>query len=301
MNVDIRLATENDIEAMRLLRNENRSAYFSTDEVTPEQQAKWWEGRDRSTLYFVGETTCPICDSVGVTGYTAPGSGVTLTGAWECETCRGNRKANVWQFSLSADGCLGNLAVASWAKGQGVARDCVRRVLVPGQRYWGLFRTDNPTILRFWPSVGFPEPTYTAPGDKDRGNYPPGSVKWVDHIWPGHPGVEPWFVEQARGLSTKEDWHKGIVEKLEDCPFRKATAWLLGCWLSDRPQEHGIPKPVSDALALLSKGISESHLDWILRIKRLSHDGIAKDVKLASCELNPTELNRFAWHILERT
>jgi hypothetical protein len=159
----ISLATADNLEDMRLLRNENRWAYFRTEEITPEQQIQWWLRRDLSVKYFVGRMEGRHC----------------------------------WQFSLSADGVLGNLAVSDWCKGRGVAKRCVARVLQPGTRYWGLFRVDNPMIIRFWPDgIGFPEPTFDPPYDKPRDGHPYGSVQWVDYVWTEvdvkRHGVQTW-------------------------------------------------------------------------------------------------------------
>lgn len=284
MNVNIRLAEERDLENMRLLRNENREAFFSTAEVSPDQQLKWWEGRDKSTLYFVGDIDGRHC----------------------------------WQFSLSADGVLGNLVVADWCKGQGVAKRSVARVLVPGQYYWGLFRTDNPTILRFWPSVvrGL-EPSDDPPAGKER-THPRGTVQWVSFTWSDFDAanhqVIPWYVEQAGRLASRHHCNVHFAEKIRarvrhlGFPF-EAVAYFFSGAPGGVTEFPGLPKSVVHAIDLLTKKPKETYLDHLLRIKRLQTDDTARVIKCAVLEhllatvpySNDTELWRMAWHILERS
>jgi hypothetical protein len=299
MDIKISLATEADLESMRVLRNQNRTAYFFTDEVSPEGQRNWWAFRDRSVRYFVGRAKCKACDGMRVK-YYRDGE------AWEegdCRTCYGRGSRHVWQFSLSADGVLGNLAVADWAKGQGVAKHCVARVLVPGQRYWGLFRVDNPTILRFWPSMGFPEPTYDPPPGKDWAGHPPGTVQWVDYVWTEEDvkrhGVVPWFLEEARKhrLVPGSDFSHKVAHLGSEY---EAAAHLSG-WHVEGGWVKGQPPRVVEALKVLYRHRNETLLDYCLRVKR-SNNEIAKAVKVAELECaKQDDLVRMAWHILERT
>lgn len=307
-DINIRLATDADLENMRQLRNATRGAYFYTAEVSEEQQRAWWANRDQGTLYFVGDVACEEgCIS------RPPLEG------W-CGLCNGTNRRHVWQFSLSQDGVLGNLATAAWINGQGVAKHCVSRVLVPGTYYWGLFRTDNPSILRFWPSLGFPEPANDPPVGKDRDGHPIGSVQWVSHTWTEadcqRHRVKPWYVEQSQRIALAAGRNpvlaQPIVDRVAEHGYdHEAVAWLHEGGISGAQTSlvsQGLPPHVADAVGVLIPRLGQGRdtLEYLLRVKRASP--IARKVLQASLEASlskpdmpdVTELKRLAWWILNQ-
>ena len=58
IGVRLRGAGADDLELLRLWKNENRAAFFDQREITPEQQAKWFSGyltRPDDRIYLVEE------------------------------------------------------------------------------------------------------------------------------------------------------------------------------------------------------------------------------------------------------
>jgi hypothetical protein len=65
----LRLATRDDREALRIWKNEHKQSYFHRADISPEQQAAWFEGylaRPDDHVYMIDEELGSSWKSVGV-------------------------------------------------------------------------------------------------------------------------------------------------------------------------------------------------------------------------------------------
>lgn len=69
--VRLRLATADDREPLRVWKNQNKAGFFHQEDITPEQQARWFAGyleRDDDHMYLVEEREREAWTTVGVLG-----------------------------------------------------------------------------------------------------------------------------------------------------------------------------------------------------------------------------------------
>jgi RimJ/RimL family protein N-acetyltransferase len=121
----LRPLEEADLETVRLLRNRNRQSFFHDDEVTPDQQQRWFESLSgRPVRFYVIEEGGTVVGTVSAT-----------------ETPEGVK--------------IGNLIIDEAHRGRGLMRRALEDLTRAPGRYYGLVKPDNAVSLRVFARAGF--------------------------------------------------------------------------------------------------------------------------------------------------
>lgn len=114
-----------DLEVVRELRNRNREWFFHDQEITAEQQRRWFEGlASRPVRFYVIEEDELVVGTISVT-----------------ETPEGRE--------------VGNLLLDEAYRGRGLMSRAIEQVIGEPGKYFALVRPDNANSLRLFERAGF--------------------------------------------------------------------------------------------------------------------------------------------------
>ncbi len=123
----LRLLKETDLEAIRVLRNQNRSSFFDDAEISPEQQWQWFSSLlGKPVLFYVLEVDGKVVGTISVTD-------------------RGSRRE------------IGNLLLNEDYRGQGLMQAALQEVTAEPAHYFSEVKVGNEASLNVFRRAGFSE------------------------------------------------------------------------------------------------------------------------------------------------
>lgn len=122
--MQLREITEQDLEKVRVLRNENREWFFNSAYLTAEQQQNWYRTKPDTFRLYVIEEDGEIVGTIGLK-----------------------------EFQDEIE--VGNLTMAESYRGKGLMKKAIQQLTADGRQYFANILPHNANSLRVFERAGF--------------------------------------------------------------------------------------------------------------------------------------------------